>query len=68
MIIHVATTHRHTLNAAHGPWDSIRDTTMVFFAPEDGMKKSINLYAYAAGTGLSMDGSKVRANSNPVYE
>jgi hypothetical protein len=36
-----------------------------FFPPVDGMKNSINLYAYAAGTGDSIAGSKVRANSNP---
>jgi hypothetical protein len=39
-----------------------------FFPPVDGMKNSINLYAYAAGTGDSIAGSKVRANNKPKKE
>ena len=53
------------MSATHDPClDRIMEIA-AFLPPVEGIKNSINLYAYAAGTGDSIAGSRVRANNKP---
>mmetsp|Transcript_486 Transcript_486/g.886 ORF Transcript_486/g.886 Transcript_486/m.886 type:complete len:214 (-) Transcript_486:1267-1908(-) len=63
-----ATTHIQTERATQVPCEATSDTTIVFFPPDDGRRKSINLQANAAGTGVLTEGSRARAKRRPTKE